>query len=49
MRHEMRKEIDKFKGFLKENSEEKLNISDVMSDKNQHLKLLTWMRPHKSI
>jgi hypothetical protein len=37
MRHEMRKEIDKFKGFLKENSEEKLNISDIMSDKNQHL------------
>ena len=29
MRHEMRKEINKFKDFLKENSEEKLNISDV--------------------
>lgn len=29
MEHEMRKEINKFKDFLKENSEEKLNISDV--------------------
>ena len=28
MEHEMRKEINKFKDFLKENSEEKLNISD---------------------
>ena len=31
MEHEMRKEINKFKDFLKENSEEKLNISDVRS------------------
>jgi len=29
MEHEMRKEINKFKEFLNENSEEKLNISDV--------------------
>ena len=29
MEHKMRKEIDKFKDFLKENSEEKSNISDV--------------------
>ena len=27
MEHEMRKDIDKVKNFLKENSEEKLNIS----------------------
>jgi hypothetical protein len=31
MEHEMRKEINKFKDFLNENSEEKLNISDVSS------------------
>ena len=30
MEHEMRKEINKFKEFLNENSEEKLNISDVI-------------------
>lgn len=29
MEHEMRKEINKFKDFLNENSEEKLNTSDV--------------------
>jgi uncharacterized protein YajQ (UPF0234 family) len=29
----MRKEINKFKDFLKENSEEKLNISDVIDSK----------------
>lgn len=29
MEHEIRKEINKFKDLLKENSEEKLNISDV--------------------
>jgi translation initiation factor 2 beta subunit (eIF-2beta)/eIF-5 len=29
MEHEMRNEINKFRDFLKENSEEKLNISDV--------------------
>ena len=29
MEHEMRKQINKFKDFLKENSEEKLDISDV--------------------
>ena len=29
----MRKQINKFKDFLKENSEEKLNISDVRSSK----------------
>ena len=29
MEHKMRKEINKFKEFLNENSEEKLNISDV--------------------
>jgi len=33
MEHEMRKQINKFKDFLKENSEEKLNISDVRSSK----------------
>ncbi len=30
MEHEMRKEINKFKDFLNENLEEKLNISDVI-------------------
>lgn len=30
MEHEMRKDIDKVKNLLKENSEEKLNISGVM-------------------
>lgn len=30
MKHEMRKEIDKVKNFLNENSEEKLNTSGVM-------------------
>ena len=34
MEHEMRKEINKFKDFLKENSEEKLNISDVIGSEN---------------
>lgn len=33
MEHEMRKEINKFKDFLNENSEEKLNISDVSDSK----------------
>jgi hypothetical protein len=33
MEHEMRELINKFKDFLKENSEEKLNISDVRSSK----------------
>lgn len=33
MEHEMRKEINKFKDFLIENSKEKLNISDVMDSK----------------
>jgi hypothetical protein len=43
MEHEMRKEINKFKDFLKENSEEKLNISDVSESKiydEQYLKEL---------
>lgn len=34
MEHEMRKEINKFKDFLNENSEEKLNISDVIGSEN---------------
>ena len=33
MEHKMRKEINKFKDFLNENSEEKLNISDVSDSK----------------
>jgi hypothetical protein len=33
MEHKMRKEINKFKDFLNENSEENLNISDVMNSK----------------
>lgn len=35
MEHEMRKEINKFKDFLKENSEENLNISDVSESKSK--------------
>lgn len=34
MEHKMRKEINKFKEFLNENSEEKLNISDVSDSEN---------------
>jgi hypothetical protein len=34
MGHEMREEINKFRDFLKENSEEKLNISDVSDSLN---------------
>jgi hypothetical protein len=33
MSKEMREQMDKMKNFLKENSEEKLNISDVISSK----------------
>jgi hypothetical protein len=38
MEHEMRKEINKFKDFLNENSEEKLNISDVSDSSSNTIK-----------
>ena len=39
MEHEMRKEINKFKDFLIENSKEKLNISDVSESKEETIKI----------
>jgi hypothetical protein len=47
MEHEMRKEINKFKVFLKENSEEKLNISDVMFSFEEMIFFSKWCLKNK--
>jgi hypothetical protein len=53
MSKEMRQYIDKFRDFLKENSEEELNISDVMnsvlSELKQDLDDAKWAKRDKEI